>query len=269
MGILTKGNRIAKYFGEDQVGTRQVETTLKLYDCGHFYMKQTLPGSGATPYQIIFEGRLQENDRGIHLEYLLRYTGQTSKRADLDLSVQVLPPNQETFFAACGECDNKNQLNGLIPAIVGEDEYCRVEVFRDGDVIEKAPARFNEECFEPQPWRESAAKRKNQASSATASSSTTTAPTMVTATTTAPMPERKKSGTAAAGHEQTEPPGTSRTETYQTPEHKEYGCQYKDEEPLWPLLVGLGCFILLIGFFGWLNWQEWNAKDADGAEEEL
>merc|ERR1719229_1689836 len=78
--ILAKGAKIAKFFGEDSCSTRTVECSLKLFDCNHFYMKQTLPGSGASPHWTIFEGRWHATERGLKLEYLLRYNWQLSRK---------------------------------------------------------------------------------------------------------------------------------------------------------------------------------------------
>lgn len=49
---------------EDTCSTRTVECSLKLFDCNHFYLKQTLPGSGASPHWTIYEGRWRGCVRG-------------------------------------------------------------------------------------------------------------------------------------------------------------------------------------------------------------
>merc|ERR1719199_1118435 len=87
--ILAKGERLAKYFGEDKCGERNVQVSLKLFDCGHFYLKQTLPGSGISPYWTIFEGAWENTEKGLKLTYLIRYTWQdTARQPKLDLNIE-------------------------------------------------------------------------------------------------------------------------------------------------------------------------------------
>merc|ERR1719491_930259 len=234
--ILAKGAKVAKYFGEDNVGTRQVEVSLKLFDCGHFYMKQSLPGSGACPYQIIFEGKwTEQNDRGFFLKYHVRYTGQTSKKTDLDLAVQALPPNQESMLANCTESDVKNQLNGLVPAIVGEDQWCRVELHAEGIFADDGKARFNEDCPDPPSWKDPTPTGLKPRVFKPACKED------------APPQEPPRAEQRRAGH----PPAEQRTEAKHEPVRRGGGTggiaapsreedlrQEKDEEPMGPLLIG-------------------------------
>jgi len=143
--ILATGDRIAKFFGEDTVSTRQVEGSLKLFDCGHFYMKQTLPGSGPSPHWTVFEGRWHQRDRGIRLEYLLRYSWQTSRKPDMEFSIEAVKPNLASTLAWDGETER--QLNGNLPATVGTDDYFWAELVRMGDKGQQGKIRWNTELF--------------------------------------------------------------------------------------------------------------------------
>jgi len=263
--ILAKGNKTAKYFGEDEVGTRQVEVSLKFFDCGHFYLKQTLPGSGPSPYQIIHEGTWQETNRGFKLKFLLRYTGQTSKKSDLDLAIQALPPNLDTSLSQSDESELKNQLCGLVPAIVGEDPLCRVEIYREPDVVEKAPLRFNEDCPDPPSWkdptptgmRKRAEAPKEPPGREPAPATTPTAPARRSADGPAePEPHRRPTLAAASGARQWD---------YDS----QPGVEAKDEEPMWPLLLGLSIFILILAIFAWHAWLERSGRETEGAEDLL
>ncbi|CAJ1400161.1 unnamed protein product [Effrenium voratum] len=143
--VLVKGQLCGKFFGECEVSTRTVEFSIKLYDCGHFYMKQTLPGSGASPYWVIFEGRWQTTEKGIAMEYLFRYAWQIAKtRLMPDFALEAVPKDHRSRLAWCGEIPEQ-QLNGSVPAIVGEEPFCWIEVCREPDVVERGKARFNEE----------------------------------------------------------------------------------------------------------------------------
>lgn len=271
--ILAKGTRIAKYFGEDQVGERQVEVSLKLFDCGHFYLKQTLPGTGASPYQIIYEGTWNETGKGFWLKYLLRYTGQTSKKSDLDLAIQALPPNQECILAQSDESELKNQLNGLVPAIVGEHQFCRVEIYREPDIVEKAPLRFNEDCPDPPSWtdptptgfkkkEEQKEKKKKEEKPVQRSCS----PERVAAK--APSECMKTSTTTE--HQQPHKPTTATGSSAEQWDYTNQHCiQGKDEEPMWPLMLGLSIFVLILAVFGWHTWLERSMSEPEVVEDLL
>merc|ERR1712032_1814607 len=73
-------NVLARYFGDEEVSTRQVQLTLKILDCGHFRLKQTLQGSGPSPYWVIFEGRWKRTPRRFRLEFCIRYPFQKSRK---------------------------------------------------------------------------------------------------------------------------------------------------------------------------------------------
>eukprot|EP00435_Cladocopium_sp_Y103_P049878 s354_g15.t1 len=143
--VLVKGKPCGKFFGECEVSTRTVEFSIKLFDCGHFYMKQTLPGSGASPYWVIFEGTWQTTEKGLAFEYLFRYSWQVAKtRLMPEFALEAVPKNHRSRLAWCGEIPEQ-QLNGSVPAIVGEDPFCWIEICREPDVVERGKARFNEE----------------------------------------------------------------------------------------------------------------------------
>jgi len=148
--ILVKGEKIAKFFGEDNVSTRTVENNLKLFDCGHFYMKQTLPGTGASPHWTIFEGTWTPTQRGLRLEYLLRYSWQLSRKPYMDFNIEATRSDLITTLAWEGE--SEKQLNGNLPAIVGTDDFFWAELVRMGECTGTAALRWNEDCPEPPSW---------------------------------------------------------------------------------------------------------------------
>lgn len=153
--ILATGEKVAKFFGEDNVSTRTVEASLKIFDCGHFYLKQTLPGSGASPHWTIFEGRWRATERGLKLEYLLRYSWQLSRKPYMEFAIEAVRSDLMTTLAWDGETEK--QLNGNLPAIVGTDDFFWAELVREGDTKGAAKLRWNEDCPEPPSWT-----RKNE-----------------------------------------------------------------------------------------------------------
>jgi len=222
--VLVKGKPCGKFFGECEVSTRTVEFSIKLFDCGHFYMKQTLPGSGASPYWVIFEGTWQPTDRGLAFEYLFRYSWQVAKtRLMPDFALEAVPKNHRSRLAWCGEIPEQ-QLNGSVPAIVGEEAFCWIEVCREPDVVEKGKARFNESDDDIKP-----SETKAEETTGTSTARRRGAPA---ATGGAPSGAAKTDGAGSQGESST------------------------DEEPMWPLYALLGIFLLILLFFcrsAWLD----------------
>eukprot|EP00397_Hematodinium_sp_SG-2012_P028887 GEMP01030458.1.p1 GENE.GEMP01030458.1~~GEMP01030458.1.p1 ORF type:complete len:297 (+),score=46.54 GEMP01030458.1:99-989(+) len=133
--VLCRGDRIAKYFGEEAVSTRSVIFSLKLFQSGHFRLKQTLSDSGDS-YWSIFEGPYEQNTERIVLTCILRYnwTSRGSKTTVLESRLHSsLAFQTGKAFAYC---------NGMLPAIVGQETYCRVELCREPDKVSKEPSRF-------------------------------------------------------------------------------------------------------------------------------
>lgn len=278
--ILAKGQRASKFFGEDQVSTRQVELTLKLFDCGHFYMKQTLPGSGASPYWVIFEGRWSHSEKGLKLEYLLRYSWQASRKPDLDFAIEAATEKQDGALAWCGET-SETQLNGNVPAIVGEDAFCWIEIYREPDVIDQSKMRLNDECPDPPSWKAVPKKKKEEGRR--------------------PSEELDKQIPEQEEHhrhvEQSRPEAQNesamrsrdlidqRTQTDTNSRHRQPTVQQReapshqrkdddymeDTDQAWPMYVGLFFFIVIVCAIAYLNWKDRTKKLAMEAltDEEL
>jgi len=265
--ILAKGDRLAKYFGEDKVGERNVEVSLKLFDCNHFYMKQTLPGSGISPHWTIFEGTWEQTARGLKLEYLIRYSWQESRKPEFDLTVEAVPWGWTSTLAWAG--DSETQLNGNIPAVVGTEKFCWVEIIRDADKIDKAPSRFNEEMddapsLKDGSWKDQLPNKRGSAETLihdksedkpmpqkrSCASSSATPDESRSAT----MPSRATSGTSgdnsASGSSAQRSSGTeAKAGSAQTGKSS-------DEESAWPLYIGVLVFVLIVAYFAWQQMQE-------------
>lgn len=235
--ILCKGGRIAKYFGDEKVSTRQVQFSVKLFDCGHFYMKQTLGGSGASPYWVIFEGTWTRTERGMCLEYKFRYAWQTTKTPDLDFAIEALPRRHSSALSWCGE--GERQLNGEVPAIVGQEPFCRVELCREADKVERGRARMN---VEEKP-----------------------APTSGTAK--PPLSEeerierrRRRNELLEAQELDARRRAAEQQRERAAAESRRRAAEADDEEPIWPMYLGLFLLAMIFVAFAWVWWED--RKDA-------
>mmetsp|Transcript_20024 Transcript_20024/g.45611 ORF Transcript_20024/g.45611 Transcript_20024/m.45611 type:complete len:304 (+) Transcript_20024:149-1060(+) len=143
MMVLTrrKDNVIARYFADEEVSTRQVQFTLKILECGHFRLKQTLQGSGPSPYWVIFEGKWTRSSRGYKLEFCIRYPFQKNKKDEFDLAFEAMPDTHNTSLAFTDETEK--QLSGQMPAIVGSDAFSWVELVQEHETESNPKARFN------------------------------------------------------------------------------------------------------------------------------
>lgn len=153
--ILGTGSLVAKYYADEEVSERMVQFTMKFLDCGHFRLKQTLPGSGASPFWVIFEGTWTKSDRGYQLEFRIRYPYQKSRKETFDLAFEAMPENHDTFIAF--ENETEKQLNGNLPAIVGTEPFCWVELVHEADQENDPGTRFNledDEAPKPAPKEE-------------------------------------------------------------------------------------------------------------------
>mmetsp|Transcript_4937 Transcript_4937/g.14681 ORF Transcript_4937/g.14681 Transcript_4937/m.14681 type:complete len:308 (-) Transcript_4937:86-1009(-) len=203
----SKDNIIAKYFGDEEVSTRQVQFTLKVLDCGHFRLKQTLQGSGPSPYWVIFEGKWARTPRGLRLEFCIRYPFQKHKKEEFDLAFEAMPDTRETSLAFTDETER--QLAGNVPAIVGTDLLCWIELVQEHETESNPRARFNPE------------EGEEDAASAAAAAAIAEPP---------PPAGGAVAGTSV-GHQ-----------------------PLADEEPLWPMYVGLAMFLALVLVFSWMHW---------------
>mmetsp|Transcript_105938 Transcript_105938/g.187574 ORF Transcript_105938/g.187574 Transcript_105938/m.187574 type:complete len:395 (+) Transcript_105938:49-1233(+) len=289
--ILAKGERLSKYFGEDQVSTRQVEVSLKLFDCGHFYMKQTLPGSGISPHWVIFEGAWKHTDKGLHLQYLIRYSWQVSRKPEIDFSIECVPALSSTLAWAG---DSETQLNGQIPAIVGEDAFCWIEIYRDADSTEKVRSRFNEDLDlevnkeakkekleskpedpmpQAQPFRSRWEEPKKPSEVSPQESKLEKDPCWEPQATAEPMrPESKREANlhqrpASSSSSERQKPSPSAPSASKPAFREDAGPVVVDNEPIWPLLLGAAVFVLMMAFFGWLQWQERSVTGESSAQD--
>jgi hypothetical protein len=269
--ILAKGDKLAKYFGEDKCGERNVEISLKLFDCQHFYMKQTLPGSGISPHWTIFEGAWEQTERGLKLDYLIRYSWQESRRPEFDLTVEAVPEGWTSTLAWAG--DSETQLNGNIPAVVGTEKFCWVEIYRDADSIDKTQARFNEEMddapsLKDGTWKEQLGPTRQKDSEtiiqdksedkprpqkrSVASSSATSDETRSST-----MPSRAASDTHSdnsVGNSTSGSPAKSSGTDAKCSSTQ--ASKSTDEESVWPLYIAVVLFVLILAYFAWQQIQE-------------
>lgn len=252
--ILATGPRVAKFFGEDMCSTREVQLSLKLFDCGHFYMKQTLPGSGSSPHWTIFEGKWESTNSGVKLVYLLRYSWTLSQKPFVEFALEAV--RADVFSRLAWEGESERQLNGSVPAIVGTEDSFWVEFVREGDKGEQAKIRWNEDCKDlPEHWPSwvrneapgSRAKGKELGADQTKFKP-------AGALEGPGLRERKAAEAAKPSPQATLKPASAQRPP--APAGAGKVVQQEDDEPMWPMLVCFGIFCLMALTFGYYTWDE-------------
>eukprot|EP00928_Gymnodinium_smaydae_P089191 TRINITY_DN73190_c0_g1_i1.p1 TRINITY_DN73190_c0_g1~~TRINITY_DN73190_c0_g1_i1.p1 ORF type:complete len:383 (+),score=131.63 TRINITY_DN73190_c0_g1_i1:136-1284(+) len=281
--LLVRGEKLAKFFGEDTMGSREVCSSLKLFDCGHFYLKQTLPGSGPTPFWTIYEGKWEQKENGLRLVYCVHYSWQASMKSDPSTSIECVPKGLESSLAWVGE--SENQLNGMVPAVVGEERMARIEIVREPDKVEKNKIRFNEDLIEAEGNAEAAKAAARSQDSAAASGSTASGQKLE------PRAQWRSGGGAAgsggggasagndgaaanaassasAGGGAASRPSSRPAAAAARPAGG-FGDKADDaegaDEPLWPMLLGLSIFVgaVALGMSRW--WEDMGKTPESGA----
>jgi len=126
--ILAKGRRTDSFDGDGRADARLVDFQLRFFSCGHFYMKQSLNGSGSAsnPYWVITEGRWRRSVRGYRLTFHFRYP-RTAARC-LDFTIHGLPGRNEASLNFSGE--DEINLKGFLPTMLGNDASCWAALVR-------------------------------------------------------------------------------------------------------------------------------------------
>lgn len=259
--ILAKGDRLAKYFGEDQCGEREVQISLKLFECGHFYLKLTLPGSGISPHWTIFEGTWEHTERGLKLVILIRYSWQICRKPEMDLNIEAVPDaGWTTTLAWAGE--SETQLNGNIPAVVGTDRWCWVEIYRDADKQEKVAARFNEDMDDDASWKDSTwkdslkPKRDAKASSSGSPNADVPETVMKSSELAGDTALHQRPAASSSASEQSRPTASSGSSGSPAAMRSAQAEESGEEESALPLYIGVAIFVLVVCYFGWLKLRE-------------
>jgi len=114
--ILSHGKVTAAFDGDGRADQRTIDFQLRIFDCGHFYMKQSLrsTNSGMPPNWVIFEGRWRRSERGYRLEIFLRYPRSSVNCAEF--VIHGLPGRNMTSLNFSG--DEELVLKGFLPTVV-------------------------------------------------------------------------------------------------------------------------------------------------------
>lgn len=120
--ILAVGTLTGSFDGDGRADARVVDFQLRIFDCGHFYMKQSLSSSQSqsTPYWMIFEGRWRRSVRGYRLEFFFRYPRTTSR--NFEFVIQDLFGSNASSLNFSG--DQEIHLKGFLPTIIGNEPSC-------------------------------------------------------------------------------------------------------------------------------------------------
>lgn len=139
--ILASGKRTGAFDGDGTSDRRTVDFQLRIFDCGHFYMKQSVSNStsSANPLWAIFEGRCTRSMRGYRLETLFRYSRTGPNSAEL--IVHGFTGSTTTSLNYSG--NEQHVLKGFLPTCVGNDSSCWAALTSRPDKAEAS--RKNEE----------------------------------------------------------------------------------------------------------------------------
>lgn len=255
--LLVRGEMIAKYFGDEEVSTRQVQFTLKFHDCGFFRLKQTLPGSGAHPYWVIFEGKWERTEKGFAMEWCLRYPYQKYKKHDFDLAFEAMPEDNKSNLAFADE--REAQINGMIPAIVGTDPFSWVELVQEHDAEHNPKSRFAPEegadsddpdvkDGRPEQPEPEAGEARSFGEDARPGPAVKSGFLNSSKAKRAPDEGATEHGKAssALGRTADEKSGAARSSTESVVK--------ADEEPVWPLYIAAALFFLMFFMMVWSHW---------------
>jgi len=129
--ILAKGKRLHAFDGDGRSDAKALEFALRLFECGHFYMKQSYNNSltSDTPNWYIFEGHWRQSARGFQLEILFRYP--RPRDASLEFIVHGLPGQTAASLNYSG--DEEESLKGFLPTMTNTESSCWAALHRRPD----------------------------------------------------------------------------------------------------------------------------------------
>lgn len=127
LAVLARGKQMSKF--NAQFG-KEAEFSVKFFECGHFRLKEAPPGGPHSPAGsargVIVEGRWEETDDDVRLEFLLRFQEQARRRNE-DSLFELMPMEQRktvlTFTQEKADC-----LTGDLPSSLVEDGVASVEL---------------------------------------------------------------------------------------------------------------------------------------------
>lgn len=125
--VLAKGRRIATFDGDGRADMRTQEFSLRIFDCGHFVLKESNQSHRDSPaYWVVFEGRYRRTERGYRLEILIRYP-RIDKRSR-DFNIQAIYGGSEASLNFSG--NEERNLKGFLPTIMGNGSSCWAALVR-------------------------------------------------------------------------------------------------------------------------------------------
>lgn len=129
--ILAKGKRVHAFDGDGRSDTRELDFALRLFDCGHFYMKQSYNSSLAsdTPNWYIFEGTWRRSARGFQLTMNFRYP--RPRDTAQEFIVHGLPGQTSASLNYSG--DEEESLKGFLPTMTNMESSCWAALHRRPD----------------------------------------------------------------------------------------------------------------------------------------
>jgi len=231
LALLANGRQLAKYNGE--ADGHNLDFSMKIFDCGHFRIKEGSGGGGTSSSSrgaagVVFEGRWEKAAQGIRLELLLRSAEQPARRRPSDtanVTYEAIPPEVRQTSLACVK-GSEDHLQGQLP-ILWEASMAQVELHREADMVVKQSQARQVEEDDDDDW-ECRQLLKPQVQRR-------------------PPPR---------------PPPRPKP-------HRDWDDSWDSDEPTWPMYLGIFLFIVIFCVFAWLWYEERYSPEAKKEFDEL
>lgn len=137
VALLATGRQTAKYCGEVQ--GFNADLALKIFDCGHFHIKESVGGSSAGLRGSIFEGRWEQDEAGLRLDFLLRYPCQQVRatRRDMQVTYEAVPHEARDASLKVATRSNNECLEGRLPTCCSDEGTGLVLLRREQELPER------------------------------------------------------------------------------------------------------------------------------------
>jgi len=227
VALLASGKQLLKYCGE--VKGFNVDFALKLFDCGHFHIKETVGGSSAGPRGAIFEGRWEKGAQGLRLEYLLRYPCQQNRRREASVAYEAVPHEVReaslSFKGSSKGAKEEDQLEGQLPTSCTEEATTGFVTLRREEEISEQQAK-NSRLYDDDDDEGFRAMLRPQVKN----------------------PPRQM----------------QRPKPYREYDEER---DWDSDEPTWPMYLGIFLFIVIFCVFAWVWYEERYYPESDSKKE--
>mmetsp|Transcript_15390 Transcript_15390/g.43691 ORF Transcript_15390/g.43691 Transcript_15390/m.43691 type:complete len:338 (-) Transcript_15390:74-1087(-) len=234
LALLATGRQVSKFAGELEGGGS--EFSLRLFDCGHFRIKETAQGS---PGVGVWEGKWEETSTSVKLQLLLHSQEQQQARrrsGDSAGTLQMVPPELRVAELAVSGGDDSGEearLHGDLPTMFGASPICRVQ-FHAEAMDPRQAASGDDLRMQVKHGRPAADDSDDDA-------------------------EYRQMLREAARRPRPVPP----------PKKREWEDDFDSDEPRWPMYLGIFLFIVIFLTFSWALYEDWYGEEPAKEFDEL